>query len=92
MQHFRIKRLLNTTSIRINSKKIANEIIEELSKKHIFVSGGSACNAYENKPSHVLTAIGLSKEAAERTIRISLSRFNTVYEIDEFIKEFSKLI
>ena len=38
----------------------------------ISVSAGSACNTTENTPSHVLTAIGLSADAARETIRISL--------------------
>ncbi|HIF9466547.1 TPA: cysteine desulfurase family protein [Photobacterium damselae] len=35
------------------------------------ISQGSACNSISNMPSHVLTAIGLSKEEARRTYRIS---------------------
>jgi cysteine desulfurase len=38
----------------------------------IAVSGGSACSAQEEKPSHVLKSIGLSDQAAKETIRISL--------------------
>jgi rhodanese-related sulfurtransferase len=38
----------------------------------IAVSGGSACSAQEEKPSHVLKSIGLSDQAAQETIRISL--------------------
>jgi cysteine desulfurase len=38
----------------------------------IAVSAGSACSAHEDKPSHVLKAIGLSDYAAHETIRISL--------------------
>lgn len=38
----------------------------------IAVSAGSACSSGEEKPSHVLKAIGLSDRAAGQTIRISL--------------------
>jgi cysteine desulfurase len=38
----------------------------------IAVSAGSACSTGEDKPSHVLKAIGMSDEAARETIRISL--------------------
>ena len=36
----------------------------------IAVSAGSACSTGEDKPSHVLRAIGLSDQAARETIRI----------------------
>ena len=47
----------------------------------ICVSAGSACNTGDNKPSHVLKAIGLSDEAARETIRISLSTETTEKDI-----------
>lgn len=40
---------------------------------NIAVSSGSACNSKDNAPSHVLTAIGLPSEVANRVIRFSLS-------------------
>jgi cysteine desulfurase len=43
-----------------------------LSYRGIAVSAGSACTTGEDKPSHVLKAIGLTDEAARATIRISL--------------------
>lgn len=36
------------------------------------VSQGAACNAVSNKPSHVLTAIGLDEDVARLTYRVSL--------------------
>lgn len=43
-----------------------------LNYRGIAVSAGSACTTGEDKPSHVLKAIGLTDEAAKATIRISL--------------------
>jgi cysteine desulfurase len=39
----------------------------------ISVSAGSACDTQEDKPSHVLTALGLSPKEARETLRFSLS-------------------
>ncbi|UCE04626.1 MAG: aminotransferase class V-fold PLP-dependent enzyme, partial [bacterium] len=52
----------------------------------IAVSAGSACSTPENKPSHVLKAIGLSDEEARETIRISLSEFTSRKDIKYTIK------
>jgi cysteine desulfurase len=46
------------------------------------VSSGSACSSVDPKPSHVLTAIGLSESRARRSLRFGLGRFNTPQEID----------
>lgn len=47
----------------------------------IAVSAGSACSTGEDKPSHVLQAIGLSDEAARETIRISLGQNTSASDI-----------
>jgi cysteine desulfurase len=46
------------------------------------LSAGSACTSGALEPSHVLLAIGLSREAAYRTIRIGLGRFTTKDDIE----------
>jgi cysteine desulfurase len=52
----------------------------------IAVSGGSACSTHEDKPSHVLSSIGLSDQAARETIRISLGRDTSARDIRYFSK------
>jgi rhodanese-related sulfurtransferase len=52
----------------------------------IAVSGGSACSAQEEKPSHVLKSIGLSDQAAQETIRISLGGDTSERDIRYFSK------
>jgi cysteine desulfurase len=47
----------------------------------IAVSAGSACSTGDDKPSHVLRAIGLSDQAAQETIRISLGSGNSLRDI-----------
>lgn len=51
----------------------------------IAVSGGSACSSHEDKPSHVLSAIGISDQSAEETIRISLGGETQRSEIRYFV-------
>jgi cysteine desulfurase len=46
------------------------------------VSTGSACSSAEIEPSYVLRAIGLSEEAAARTLRIAIGRFTSTADID----------
>jgi len=49
------------------------------------VSGGAACSSGATEPSHVLTAIGLTKEQARSSIRISLGRSNTADDVEALI-------
>ena len=46
------------------------------------VSTGSACSSAEVEPSYVLGALGLSDEAASRTLRIGIGRFTSAADID----------
>ena len=46
------------------------------------LSSGSACAAVTGRPSHVLTALGLSDAAAKASLRLGFGRFTTVSEID----------
>jgi cysteine desulfurase len=66
------KSIPNTLNVTFNG--ISNtQIIALFDYYRICVSAGSACSTPENKPSHVLTAIGLSDEKARESIRFSLS-------------------
>ena len=52
-----------------------------LDAKGVCVSAGSACNAHESVPSHVLLSMGISPEDARNSIRVSFSKFNTEQEV-----------
>ena len=55
-------------------------VLNFLSERGIYVSGGSACS--KGHRSHVLTAMGLEPELTDSALRISLCRFTTKDEID----------
>lgn len=58
----------------------------------ICVATGSACNSHSTKVSHVLKAIGLSDEDANKTIRITLHEGISMELIDKVICEIAKQI
>jgi cysteine desulfurase len=53
-----------------------------LNLPELALSTGSACTSGTLAPSHVLAAIGLSRDAASSTIRVGIGRFTTDIEID----------
>lgn len=64
----------------------AKSLVAFLSMYGVCVSAGSACHAGDKQPSHVLKALGLSDNAANESIRISVNEHTTYKEIDVFIK------
>ena len=70
----------------------ASGLLLELDKKGICVSAGSACNSSESTPSHVLTAIGLNAEETKSTIRISIGKFNTKWEVDFLVQNLKEIV
>ena len=59
-------------------------LISKLSTK-LAISTSSACLTDSDKPSHVLTAIGLSEKEIKSSIRIGLGRFNTLQEVEKAV-------
>jgi cysteine desulfurase len=74
-----VNRLPGTTSITIPGVQ-ADTLIANI--PNICISGGSACSEGTVSPSHVLLAMGLSREQAECTVRIGIGRYNSHTEID----------
>ena len=54
-----------------------------LAQREVYVSSGSACA--KGKPSHVLSAMGLSQKRADSALRVSFSKENTTEDIDALI-------
>ena len=62
-----------------------------LSLIFIYVSAGSACSLNKKGESHVLRAMGLSKDEIEGALRFSLSGFTTEEELDYTLDKLKKL-
>ncbi len=72
--------------LNVSFKDVKGEVLlHYLEQKGVYVSTGSACSS-KKKGSHVLNAIGLSKDEIEGAIRFSLSDMNTEEDILEAIK------
>jgi len=61
-------------------------LLRNLEEKSIYVSTGSACTSGKNKPSHVLKAMGLTKEEVEGALRFSFSWENHQEEVDQVME------
>ncbi len=57
-------------------------LLHTLEERGIYVSAGSACSSHKRKASGTLTAMGLSSEQKESTVRISFCEENTFEEVD----------
>lgn len=75
-----------------NTANIAFEYIEGeailllLNKAGIAASSGSACTSGSLEPSHVMRAMGIPYTAAHGTVRFSLSRYNTMEDVEKVIE------
>lgn len=63
-----------------------NYIVSKLAEKGIYTSSMSACSSGYFNPSHVLLAIGLSKDDAMSSLRVTFGKDNTIDEINELIE------
>ena len=61
-------------------------MLMKLDLRGVAVSAGSACTAGSADPSHVLLAMGLTREQAGCSIRFSLSDDNTQQEVDQVLR------
>jgi cysteine desulfurase len=74
----------NTSNLRFDGVD-SDALLIALDLRGFAVSGGAACSSGAAEPSHVLTAIGLTKEQARSSIRISLGRSNTAEDVEALI-------
>lgn len=81
------ERLPNTSSLTFPNVD-ADALILNLDS--VMIGTGSACSSGAIGPSHVLEAMGLSREQAYSTVRISLGRFTEEEEISMTVAEIRK--
>ncbi len=85
------KRLPN--NINISFQFVEGEsVLIMLDMVGICASGGSACTSGSPEPSHVLTAIGLPKEIARGTLRLTIGPENTKEEMDYVADNVKRII
>ena len=84
-------RLPNTSNLSFADCE-AEAILLLLDREGICASSGSACTTGSLAPSHVLTAMGVSPELALASVRLSLSKYTTVAEVDHLLDVFPRII
>ncbi len=67
-------------------------LLHSLEEDEIYVGTGSACSSHSFDKSRVISAIGISGEKKDSSIRISLGDYNTLDEVDIVIKTLDKKV
>ena len=84
-------RVGNTSNVRFDGID-SEPLLIALDLKGFAVSSGSACSSGATEPSHVLAAIGLTREQARSSVRFSLGRSNTQEQIDALIDAVAQVV
>jgi cysteine desulfurase len=84
-------RLPNTSNIAFANVE-AEAVLLLLDQVGICASSGSACTTGSIEPSHVLTAMELSRELARGSVRFSLGRYNIEEEIEYLLEKLPGII
>jgi cysteine desulfurase len=58
----------------------------------VALSSGAACSSTKTAPSHVLTALGHSRQLAMSSLRFGIGRFNTASEIERVAKQLNIVV
>lgn len=70
----------------------AQNLLLELDEIGICASAGSACSTGDEQPSHVLTSIGLNKNLANSTLRVSFGKSNTKEDVEFLIENLQSIV
>ena len=87
----RTERLPNNASFCISGTD-GESLIVALDLEGFAVSSGSACTSGETEPSQVLLALGLDRELAKGSLRVTVGRSTTEAQVDRFIDALSRVV
>jgi cysteine desulfurase len=87
----RDKRLCNNANFRFDYVE-GEALVLSLDMKGIAASTGSACSSRDSETSHVLKAIGIRSEQARGSLRLSLSRMNTMEEAESYLEAIPEIV
>ncbi len=85
------RRLPNNVSLCIRGVQ-GESLIVALDLAGIAASSGAACTTGSLEPSHVLLAIGLSRELAQGSLRLTLGRATTRDDVDYVLEELPRVV
>jgi cysteine desulfurase len=83
-------RLPNTVNF-YSTSWIGESMVMAFDLEGFAVSNGSACSAGVIEPSHVILSLGYNEEVARSVVRVSLGKFTTESEIEEFLAAVDRL-
>ena len=81
------ERLANNVSFSIPTVK-GEELVMAMDEAGFALSTRSACDAKNSTPPHVIKAIGRTDDEAWGTVRITLGRYTSEEDVENFIRVF----
>lgn len=87
----KLKRLPNNVNIYFKDVEGESAVLY-LDKEGLACSTGSACLSKTLEPSHVILALGKSKEVAHCSLRLTHGRETTIKQIDEAVLKIKKVV
>ena len=84
-------RLPNTSNLTFTGIEAESALLL-FDKEGLCCSAGSACSSGSINPSHVLTAMGISRDEARASLRFSLGRTTTGADIDRALEIIPRIV
>lgn len=77
----------------LDAERIDGEsLLQQMDMRGVAVSNGSACVSGSLQPSHVLHAMGLPAAEASAAVRLSVSKNNTIADVDNAVAILSEVV